>query len=110
MCDYVLQCADLHIIWYARDHSRFTGSHPHVPFAWRHGRPLIGHCLRNVRKFLCSQVQEPCTGLYSGMYNMLALSIIMVTHISTYCNTACAEKRTWPKAALACTVLRQSSQ
>ena len=30
-----------------------------------------------------SYIQEPCTGLYSGMHNMLAMSI--VTHISTHC-------------------------
>ena len=29
---------------------------------------------------LCNQLQEPCTGLHSGMHNMVVLSI--VTHIS----------------------------
>ena len=73
------------VIWYASGHSRSTGTYPLatnqslasivrclVPYALRYGRPLRSHHLRS----LCSsQLQEPCTGLYSGMF---ALSI--VTH------------------------------
>ena len=62
---------------------------------------LRSHRLRNLCKFSpVSYRSLTHAGLYSGMHNMVVLSI--VTHISTDQNTARAEKQAQPKATLAC--------
>ena len=89
-----------------RGHSRFTFLVSIVGSLCTEAAALRSHGV------LCSQLlQEPCTGLYSGMHHMLALHVHSDTQIKTLCvlwsaigrqTLAHAAKQAWLKAALTC--------